>query len=473
MMLCFLPINMDIPGPPMEKELFDHVRRYTVADLALASGPAVFWYNHALPLSHTVKPVKHALCAFAAAHRAFLSRDRRRPFGPEHDLAIEHYNSAISQIQPLMSSPTPDNIDAVLICCVIFATLENMVGRHAESMRHLRAGWRLLESYQPDLGVRDGGGGSSSSSTGSPDGGGGGSSSDAPQLFDDVAGMLSRLHLDSAIYVSDDLVPTHGSFLRPVLDMGDTELPFTSVVEAEDKLHDFDVVYTNFLDSIFPSCDSSQGTTSPEPTLNEPSTPFAAGLTWDSLNAVFTRWEARYKLFYDDLQNRGTASSSEMRKATVLLLHSAVWRALVNLKSIEDDISTDECHTILNIAESLAPVVRGSETTPIFAFTAEIVPPLALVGLSCGDDVDMERRTVALLRSLHRRESVWDSQDVAEIIEGIHLAKAQGILDPKELPWGMAEMAGMLAQLQVPSVTNSNGALRFLAGRSWPHSSAG
>jgi hypothetical protein len=456
MMLCFLPINMDIPGLPMEKELFDHARRFTVADLALGSGPAVFWYNHALPLSHTVKPVKHALCAFAAAHRSFLSRDRRRPFGTQHDLAIEHYNRAISQIQPLMSSPTPENIDAVLVCCVIFATLENMVGRHAESLRHLRAGWRLLESCQP---------GSSAAAPETLGGGGSSSCSSNAQLFHDVAGMLSRLHLDTSIYVADELVPTHGSFLAPSLDMGDPTVPFSSAADAEETLHDFDVVYTSFLDSTFFTCDSSPGTESGTPP-REPSTPFApAGITWATLDDMLLKWQARFNLFFTNLRNSGVASAAELRKATVLSLHSTVWGALIKLHGMNEDITPDDCRDILTIAESLAPALGGTEAKPNFSFAVEMVPAVTLVGLNCGDDVDLQQRTVKLLRSLHRRESVWDSQDMVEILEGIHLVKAKGILGHDQLPWGMAEMAGVLSQLSIPTVTSENGALGMLMAK--------
>ncbi|KAH6693604.1 hypothetical protein F5X68DRAFT_273168 [Plectosphaerella plurivora] len=441
---------MDVPGPPMEKELFDHARRFTVPSLALASGPSLFWYQHALPLSHTVKPVKHALCAFAAAHRTFLSRDRRHPFGPPNDLAIEHYNRAISQIQPLMSNPTPENIDAVLVCCVIFTTLENMVGRHTESLRHLHAGWRLLESYQPKPLVQD------PASDGT--------STTNPQLFDDVAGMLSRLHLDTTIYVTDELVPTHGSFLRPELDMGPLDKPFASAADAEEALHHFDIVFTSFIESTFADCDPY--VTDPGPLLKEPTTPFVPGLTWDILEGVLVQWQTRFNLYYSDLRQSGTASADELRKATVLALHLAAWKPLMRIKNQTEDLTAEECLEIVEIAESLAPSLTGSETSPIFSFTVEIVPSVTLAGLSCGDNIDLQQRVVKLLRSLHRRESVWDSQDMAEILEGIYLAKAQGILDPATLPWGMSEMAGVLAQLQVPTVGSGNGALGMLMAKS-------
>jgi hypothetical protein len=463
-MLCFLPINMDIPGLPMEKELFDHARRFTVADLALACGPPVFWYNHALPLSHTVKPVKYALCAIAAAHRAFLSRDRRHPFGPQHDLTIKHYNRAISQIQPLISSPTPENIDAVLVCCVIFTTLENMVGRHAESLRHLRAGWQLLESCQPGI------------SAPTPDtlrGGGSGTCSSNPQIFHDVAGMLSRLHLGTSIYVADELVPTHGSFLTPSLEMGDPSVPFSSAADAEETLHDFDVIYTSFLDSTFFAYDSSPGAGSGAPP-REPSTPFApAGTTWATLHDMLLKWQARFNLYFTEIRNSGVASAAEVRKATVLLLHSTVWGALIKLHGMNEDITTDDCREILSIAESVAPTLRGSEVKPVFSFTVELIPAVTLVGLNCGDDVDLQQRTVRLLRSLHRRESVWDSQDMAEILEGIHIVKAKGILDHGQLPWGMSELAGVLSQLSVPTLTSENGALRMLFAKNAKQSGTG
>ncbi|KAH8694346.1 hypothetical protein BGZ61DRAFT_532441 [Ilyonectria robusta] len=123
----------------------------------------------------------------------------------------------------------------------------------------------------------------------------------------------------------------------------------------------------------------------------------------------------------------------------------------------EDDLERQDCEYILNLAELL---VRsgGSEAHPIFTWHADLIPPLYLVGLSSGD-ADIQQRTTTLLRSMRRREGIWDSQEVAEILETMHLAAKQDLLASDMIPCGITQLAKMLSDLRLPSLSAANGAL--------------
>lgn len=278
----------------MEKLLFHHVQECTVKDLATASGSESFWYSYALPLGYSVDPIKHALCALGAAHRSFLSRDFHHSHSslPHEDpgkLAIRHYNAAILHIQALMSTPSATNIQIILVCCIIFICVESIQGRYPESLQHLRAGWRLLESFPP---VQN-----------TPTLVWLGEHRQDTHFFRDVTGMLSRLNQDSTIYTGDDLVPNPGCFLLSAVDIGDPRMPFSSSVEAEKLLHDIDLLYESAMDSPYQGCGlSDDGFYNEEDYDSQIMESFHVfgenKLTCEDIINLFWNWSARFDLFF-------------------------------------------------------------------------------------------------------------------------------------------------------------------------------
>jgi hypothetical protein len=122
---------------------FQHFCRWACNQLSLAPGSSNFGIRHVLPLSHISEPVKHAITAVGAAHQLFMVGHNTHSFQHIKILTIQ-YTKAVSQIIPHTSVDSAYNIQCALVCCLLFNALEGILGRYAESVRHLPAGNYLL-----------------------------------------------------------------------------------------------------------------------------------------------------------------------------------------------------------------------------------------------------------------------------------------------------------------------------------------
>ncbi|RSL49192.1 hypothetical protein CEP54_012577, partial [Fusarium duplospermum] len=128
---------------PLERCYFHHFYHWTCKQLSNSPEPTNFWIQYVLPLSHTSEPIKNAIIAVGAAHRFFMAGyDTHSP--KRMEFLTTQYNKAVSRIIPHMSIDSIHNIHCTLISCLLFIAFEGISGRYAESVRHLRAGNRLL-----------------------------------------------------------------------------------------------------------------------------------------------------------------------------------------------------------------------------------------------------------------------------------------------------------------------------------------
>lgn len=86
--------------------------------------------------------------------------------------------------------------------------------------------------------------------------------------------------------------------------------------------------------------------------------------------------------------------------------------------------------------------------SPVFAFNGYLVPLLSLVCTYCRD-VDVQYRAISLLRTVRRREGIWDSQEVADIYETMIAARTQDMVEWDDLPWGIPQLAAELSSLRL------------------------
>jgi hypothetical protein len=95
--------------------------------------------QYVLPLSHTSDAVRHAITAAGAAHRYFTAGSDASSL-QNMQILTKQYNKAIAQIMSCLTVSSIDNLHCILVCCLLFIALESILGRYAESVRHLAAG---------------------------------------------------------------------------------------------------------------------------------------------------------------------------------------------------------------------------------------------------------------------------------------------------------------------------------------------
>lgn len=142
----------------VERDLFRRFKNYTKSAFG-SLGPIEFWDHYVIPLTTTSEPVRYASIAVAAAHQLFLFRSATPATSTQTPqieyVTIQQYNKAIGYIRTLDTMDTTDDIQCILVCCLLFVCLESVSGRYSESIRHFKAGcWKPEDSRGASRHVR-------------------------------------------------------------------------------------------------------------------------------------------------------------------------------------------------------------------------------------------------------------------------------------------------------------------------------
>ncbi|KAL1863091.1 hypothetical protein Daus18300_008082, partial [Diaporthe australafricana] len=402
----------DIRGSPLEKSIFFHLNQCTVKDLiGYSTSLSSFWNGYVLQVGHILGPVRHALISLGASHKSYLLRRSANMSAMEtqgyDNLAIQQYNKAISGLTPIMTDPSPLDVQAILICCLIFVCIDNINGRFGVAIRHLKSGSDLLKSIQ-------------NSTTASIAAGAGTAGELAKKTCDagslsDLSDMFERLGLDTSILVEDRLIHRQ-NFLTAAENQG----PFLSSSAARAELHLIDLDHyelycsEHYEDRCMELQDGDCGEMAakrrptPEDHVHDPE--------YLKVCDRFESWTSRFNQYLERIKYT-PVSDAEFKEAMVLTLHEKIWRALLKEPPCCDSnpMVLQDFEDVLSQAELVIPAIQDA-THPIFSFEADTIPPVSFVA-SCCDDEGLQRRAIAMLRRINRTEGAWDSNRMADLCE--------------------------------------------------------
>lgn len=134
----------------LEKRYFQFFRHKTVASTNSIM-ESRFWDRILLQICHIEPAVKHAVLALSSLHQLSEARN-------DSDLALRHqryadqnYQRALNAAQSLLHSSTPEDIDRVLIACLIFTCYENIRGNYLASQMHTSSGRAIMAQHRDRL----------------------------------------------------------------------------------------------------------------------------------------------------------------------------------------------------------------------------------------------------------------------------------------------------------------------------------
>ncbi|SPO06543.1 uncharacterized protein DNG_09233 [Cephalotrichum gorgonifer] len=425
-------------------------------DLETGLSPTDFWYNYALPLGHTAEAVKYAICALGAAHRAFKFQDmKEHPSLHElRNLSVQQYNQAIHCVKAIMEKATTEqHMEIILSCCVIFISIENLHGRYAESLRHLKAGTSLLISLMsktdPTEDLREFEGIH-------PDD----RATNTPKFLNHASQALCRLGNDAWGYARDMIAPDLNFDATTNNDLLFPRSGFTSVGDAEQSFHNVAKLFE--ADRMFSALSTSAQTQS-HSDESQIEVSFMTSrvpaqyqqLPLEELKPIFNHWSERFDLFRLQL-DKSKATSQEVLRTRALAVDQALWTGFLKC-DIWTDYQQDDYEEILRRAESLVKL-DAFQTNPVFAFDGSLIMSLAIPSVR-SMDCDLQWRAIRLLRSFWRREGMWDSQELADILEAMMIAKSRGMVTEDMLPWDIPHLARLLNSLQLCDVKIPQGPL--------------
>lgn len=110
-----------------------------------------FWDRIVLQFCHIEPAVKHAVLALSSIHQLSEARHDANIALRHQRYANQHYQHALSAAQSLLQSSTPENIDRVLVACLVFTCYENVRGNYAASQMHTGSGRAIMAQHRERL----------------------------------------------------------------------------------------------------------------------------------------------------------------------------------------------------------------------------------------------------------------------------------------------------------------------------------
>lgn len=398
-----------------EQWLFRHFSNYTKTAFS-SLGPVEFWGHYVAPLTVSSEPVRYAIIAVAAAHQLFLCRSTSQTSQLEC-VAIQQYNKAIGYINNVDSMDTPYDVRCVLVCCLLFVCLESMSGRYSESIRHFKAGNHLLANLR--------------------------SQHDAePEVADELADMFARFGVGISIFMEETILPSkpdHACGAALQVDPGPC-VPFPSLNEASISLRQIDVHYVHLM---FSEGDFQLAGREASFTMLE-----------DRLSI----WSSRFDETVKAVRSRAL-SDAEQEQIMQMRLTQRLWQLFVPYDTTCHPLSASRSFSaFLDEAEILARPFMAMKCRT-FSLGGDLVGGLSLVS-TLTTDSQIRSRALDLLRSLNRREGVWDSHEIIELHEATLAQENSQYWYTREVEGGIPGYMRALAGA-TPAMNLDNGILRM------------
>lgn len=399
----------------IDNALYYHAREWVIPDLEMVGGTREVWHDIILPLSHTSKPLKYALCALGASHQRFLASYPGQLHNTAHSTdyetqASQKYSQAISVIHPIMAENKSLNIKITLLCCTIFICIENLQRRYADSVRHLKAGYPLLNHLSALVDL-------SKKTTGCGD------YHIDRKLVTALSKMFLSLSKNIAAFTGDESFP-QAELAEMSLDVGRPDVPFTNLDDAEDCLSAINSLSDNLL---------LGASTNPD---------FADPLeALSTLRPCFSAWNSRLQLLNSSKQFQ-SPSTNDARRMALLSLFQITWSAFLQPRREDEGFQKQEYNMILDKIQEIV-LIENVQSRPSFTFDGHLVCELSTICASCRD-VEIRTKALGILRSIRRREGIWDSWEVANVYENVFTALESDRLTWNDLPWGFAQLCKKL-----------------------------
>lgn len=110
-----------------------------------------FWDRIVLQVCHAEPAVKHAVLALSSLHQLSEAREDTNDALQHQRYADQHYQQALSAAQSLLRSSTPEDIDRILIACLVFTCYENVRGNYPAGQVHTGSGRAIMAQHRERL----------------------------------------------------------------------------------------------------------------------------------------------------------------------------------------------------------------------------------------------------------------------------------------------------------------------------------
>ncbi|KAK8009500.1 hypothetical protein PG991_012051 [Apiospora marii] len=462
-------INPIVFESATEARYFHHFRVCTRFGLADSAGLLDYWDAYALPIAHQEDYLRQTISAVGAAHQLFVIRAYTSPSSSsswdtgQENAAIQQYNRAISSLVKAMSSPNSvASTHGALLCCLMFVTFESLMGRYSESIKHIQSGFQLLASLDAGSKIRDAG------------------------LWQQTYDMFARLGLEFSAFMDAPLTPALPSNM-PIAPMAaEEEQAFDDLNDAMYSLRTLDIGHFLALHEAEQQHLIHHPSRPPTPegkmaslTVSDNHAVTATkvfGPLWEEhWNDRFYAWNRRFERTARALPPDPELSDRDRGMLARLRLQQSFWEMAVELSHHGGDprgLAPATAEACLQRAERLAaPFLAAGK--PTFSLDGDLISDLSFIFSVCRDGAQ-QARALELLRSLNRREGIWDSREIAEMHEcSLRLGVAQAWGEDEELGCSVPAFMRSLARMSQRAYTPRAGLVSMADFRDTASNSSG
>ncbi|KAL1607896.1 hypothetical protein SLS60_002834 [Paraconiothyrium brasiliense] len=410
-------LDLDTDGP--DGIFLNHFRSITIIDFIRVANPKDFWFRRVLPMCHEDPVIRNVVVALGAAHRSYLDKlsqphpqDANAPMTYFERVAVSLYNEAIRKVVNLdvKTSKSGDSEARFLICCLLFVCLEYMLGRFDEAVRHIKAGCQLLAASDLSTAPKD-----------------------VRHLIQETATVLVRLNVDASIPPQQYDIPNMTPHAKPLMELDGPSKPFTNLAEAKDAIWDLDVKMA------YSSHGQDDDSRQPMDMLGCPDyiDDGCDDEEWQELSASFEIWKAKFGLLISSLGNFNSLPMEVQREILVLTAQRYMWDIILYpIDNPKDEGLRRLCDGHIEVIEQTYRIEASTLARPVFTLDSDTIPAMFHAANYSKDPV-LTQRVVGLLRKYRRREGLWDSWEVADMLsKESHMLDYSGkhirpIVDPK------------------------------------------
>ncbi|KAE9362835.1 hypothetical protein N431DRAFT_564987 [Stipitochalara longipes BDJ] len=392
-------ICVHIPGNAEEKRGFDYFLRNTAAELS-GYYDSSFWEKLILAASAQKSSLRHTVIAIGALHEDFSRRRLAPSIPPAEDgktqFALDQYAKAMGALRRSLSSGKEEPLTA-LMSCILFVCFDSLRGWFESAMVHLQSGLRILRDMRR-------------SSTGNH------------IIEDNIAPLFMRLSIQSIIYVGTRSTHYQTAFARELMDVSAKEIviseEFESLEEARNALNQaadglFRVLY--MWDGDLPAH------LQPRESL-------------EIFTSQLSLWNLAFEKFM--VSKSKDLTSREVRGAALLKIHHTTAKIMAGVCPDMSDMSPvfesvdaerflflkylDDFQIVIDLSRPLIAAAEqdAKNGKPPLTFSSDLglIGPLYYVCMNC-PDVSIRTTAMELLLRCPRREGMWNSVPIAQMIQ--------------------------------------------------------
>ncbi|KAF4815591.1 hypothetical protein CGCSCA5_v006936 [Colletotrichum siamense] len=427
------PVNWDISGTPTERAMFHHVRKCTVAGFGTIAFLEKLWSSYIIPLGYYSDSVKHALIALGCAHRGFIGDytggHQVADAQTYNMMASQQFSKAMNYTALDMEKLSPTTLRTSLVSCLIFICLEIMQGRYDKGLQHLRSGSGIMIALSKAATDAQAGVPLSAHQKCMAE--------TVKNYYDqlcDLGDMFTCLGCDAAYLLEEgEVIPDLSYFFR-ANSSTDASKPYSSATDARYDLHLVDQAFGkalryNVRGSIPISWTSFLN-------LPEGMSPLGDDEQWaeEWLHArhLFDIFSARLETYIKNLKSSPSTTRQELWEARLMAVMQKDWSVIIKCLEAPSSQPPDRQYfqDLLEDAESLVYAEAEPMQYPVFTLAADVIPRMSLIAGFSGE-LDLQQRAISLLYAMRRKEGMWDSREIASVLESILLARECSIWDPE------------------------------------------